>query len=69
VAGEKSGVVGFWVTDVRERKAGILGTAGQRRRDVGEVGYRGSTLIREASAVRRTPLSGHSRLNDYNRVG
>ncbi|KAM5527032.1 hypothetical protein FOXYSP1_20544 [Fusarium oxysporum f. sp. phaseoli] len=37
--------------------------------DVGEVGYRGSTLIREASAVRRTPLSGHSHLNDYNRVG
>jgi hypothetical protein len=54
---------------VRERKAGILGTAGQRRRDVGEVGYRGSVLIREASAVRRTPLAGHSRLDDYNRVG
>ncbi|KAJ0127612.1 Uncharacterized protein HZ326_29290, partial [Fusarium oxysporum f. sp. albedinis] len=33
----------------------------------GEVGHHGSTLIRQASAVRRTPLSGHSRLNDYNR--
>lgn len=52
-----------------ERKVGISGTAGQRRCDVGEVGYRGSTPIREASAVRSIQLSGYSRLNDYNRVG
>jgi hypothetical protein len=37
--------------------------------DVGEVGHRGTILIRETSAVRRTPLSGHNRLDDYNRVG
>ncbi|KAJ0132965.1 Pumilio domain-containing protein C6G9.14 [Fusarium oxysporum f. sp. albedinis] len=37
--------------------------------DVGEVGHRGSILIRGASAVQPTPLTGHSRLNDYNRVG
>ncbi|RKK73307.1 hypothetical protein BFJ70_g16957 [Fusarium oxysporum] len=34
--------------------------------DVSELG---SVWIRGASAVRRTPLAGHGRSDDYNRVG
>jgi hypothetical protein len=50
---------------VKERKAGTLGTAGHRL-TLAKWGHHGSILIRGASAVCWTPLTGHSRLNDYN---